>query len=85
MLRSHCLTICKLLYMQGRLVQLDFSAAFDRISSRGLLYKLRSMSVGGKFLSIVSQFLSDRRQRVSLKGKVSVSVDVVPGYSKVVF
>ena len=49
----------------------------DMVSLRGLLYKLRGIGVGGQFLSIVSQFLSDRRQRVHLDGKVNVSVDVV--------
>ena len=46
--------------MEGRLVQLDFSAEFDRANHRALLYKLRSIGVGGQFLSNVSEFLSDR-------------------------
>ena len=62
--------------MDGRLDQLNFSAAFDRVSHCSLLYKLRFIGGGGQFLFIVSQFLSDRRQRVRLDGKVSVSVDV---------
>ena len=33
----------------------------------------------GKFLSIVSEFFSDTRQRVRLEGKVNASVDVVSG------
>ena len=37
------------------------------------------MGVGGQFLFIVSQFLSDRMQRVRLNFKASVSVDVVSG------
>ena len=57
--------------MEGRLVQLDFSAAFDRVSHRGMLHKLRSICVGEQFLFVVS---SDRRQRVRLEGKVSVLV-----------
>ena len=65
--------------MEGRLVQLDFSAAFDRVSHRGLLRKLSSIGVGGQFLSIVSEFLSNRRQHVRLDGKVSASVIVVSG------
>ena len=40
--------------MERNLVQLDFSATFDRVSYRGLLYKLRSIGVGGPFLLIVS-------------------------------
>ena len=63
--------------MEGRLVQLDFSAASDRESHWGLLCKLRSIGVRGQFLSIASEFLRDRRQRVGLDGKVSTSVDLV--------
>ena len=36
------------------------------------------MHVGGQLLSIVTELLSDTRQHVSLAGKVSGSVDVVP-------
>ena len=67
---------------EGRLVQLDLSAAFDRVSHGGLLYKLRSIGIGGQFLSIVSQFLNNRRQHVRVDGKVNVSVDVVVGVSQ---
>ena len=35
--------------MEKRLVQLDFSAAFDRVSLNGLLLKLRSIGVGEQF------------------------------------
>ena len=50
--------------MEGRLVQLDFSAAFDGISHCGLWYQLRSIGVERQFLSIVSKFLRDGRQLV---------------------
>ena len=63
--------------MEGRPVQSDFSAAFDGVSHCGLLYKLRSIGVGGHFLSIVYEFLSGKRQPVHLDGKVSMSFDVV--------
>ena len=49
--------------MERRLVQLDFSVAFDRMSHSSLLYKLRSKDIGEHFLLIVSQFLSDMEQR----------------------
>ena len=45
----------------------------------GLLHKLRFIGVGGQFLSLGSQFHSDRRQRVRLDGKISLSVDLVLG------
>ena len=65
--------------MVGRSVLLDFSAALGRVSDCGLLYKLRSISVRGLFLSLVSEFLSDRKQRMRLDGKASASVDVASG------
>ena len=52
----------------------------DRASHCGLLYKLRSIGVWRTFVvHIVLEFLSDRRQRVCLDGKVSESVDVISG------
>ena len=48
--------------MESYLVQLDFSAAIDRVSNSGLLFKLKSISVGGSELSICIEFVSDRRQ-----------------------
>ena len=39
-------------------VQLDFSAAFDRGSYSGLLFKLKSIGVGDSVLSICTEFLS---------------------------
>ena len=50
--------------MESYIVQLDFSAAFDRASHSGLLFELKSVGVGGSVLSICTVFLSDRRQRV---------------------
>ena len=61
--------------IEGRLVQLNFSAPFDIVSHCCLLYKLRFIGIGGQFLSTVSEFFSDRRQRVHLDGKVSMLVD----------
>ena len=43
---------------------LDFSAAFDRVNHKALIFKLRELGVGGPFLSILTEFLSDRLQRV---------------------
>ena len=61
---SHQLQVALDRGMKERLVQLDFSVAFDRLSHRGLLYKLRSIGIGKKFLFRVLQFLWCRRQRV---------------------
>ena len=65
--------------MERKSVQLHFSAAFDSVSHCGLLYKLRCIGVGGWFLSILLEFLSDKRQCLRLDGKISASVHVVLG------
>ena len=44
---------------EARIVQIDFSAAFDRVNHQGILYKLCSVGIGGSVLSILTQFLSD--------------------------
>ena len=50
--------------MESYIVQLDFSAACDRVSHSGLLFKLKSIGIGGSVLSICKEFLSNCRQRV---------------------
>ena len=65
--------------MEGRFIQLDSPTVIDTVSHYGLQYKMRSISVGGQFLSMLSEFVSDRRQCISLDGKVSASVVVVSG------
>ena len=42
---------------EARMVQIDFSAAFDRVNHLGILYKLCSVCIGGSVLSILTQFL----------------------------
>ena len=49
-----------------------FSAAFDRVSLSGLLFKLKFIGVGGSGLSISTEFLSDLKQRVVVDGAASV-------------
>ena len=55
--------------------QLDFSAAFDRASHSGLLFKLKSNGEGGSVLFICREFLSNRRQRVVVDAATSDQVD----------
>ena len=45
---------------EARIVQIDFSAAFDRVDHLDILYKLCSEGTGGSVLSILTQFLSNR-------------------------
>ena len=54
-----------------QIVFLDISKAFDKVWHKGLLYKLTQNGISGKLLSIISNFLSNRKQRVVLNGKFS--------------
>ena len=49
---------------EARIVQIDFSAVFDRVNHQGILYQLCSEGIGGSVLSILTQFLSNRSQHV---------------------
>ncbi len=49
---------------ETRVVQLDFSAAFDQVNQPGLLRKLQSFGIGGPVLSVLTQFFTDRTHRV---------------------
>jgi hypothetical protein len=62
-----------------RLAQIDFRAAFDVIIHSGLLYKLRKIGLRGSFLSLLEQFLTDRRHRVCVNGSFSDWHDVRSG------
>ena len=44
---------------ESRILQIDFSAAFDRVNHQVILYKVCSVGIGGSVLSILIQFLSD--------------------------
>ena len=57
--------------IESYIVQLDFSAAFDRVSHSGLLFILKSIGVGSSVLSICREFLYNRRQRVVVDGATS--------------
>ena len=52
----------------ARIVQIDFSAAFDRVNHQGILFKLCSVGVGGSVLSVLTQVLSNRSQYVVVDG-----------------
>ena len=61
----------------ARIVQIDFSAAFDRVNDLGIHYMLCSVSIGGSVLSIVPQFLSNRSHHVMVDVCRSKLVDIV--------
>ena len=64
---------------EARIVQIDFSAAFDRVNHQGILFKLCSVGVGISVLSVLRQFLSNRSQYVVVDGCRSKLVNVVSG------
>ena len=63
----------------ARIVQIDFSAAFDRVNHQGILYKLSSVGIESSVLSVLRQFLSNRSQYVLVAVCRSKLVNVVSG------
>ena len=68
---------------EARIVQIYFSAAFDRVNHQGILYQLCSVGIGGSVLFILTQFLSNRSQHVMVDGCKSKLVNVVSGVPQV--
>ena len=66
----------------ARIVQFDFSAAFDWVNYQEILYKLCSVGIGGSVLSILTQFLSNRSQHVMVDGCTSKLINVVFGVTQ---
>ena len=56
---------------ETRIVQIDFSAAFDLVNHRALVYKLKELGIGGNLLNILKDFLHNRKQRVLVNGAAS--------------
>ena len=65
---------------EGRILQIDLSAAFDRVNHLGILYNLCYVGIGGSVLSILTQFLSNRSIKpIKPDGCWSKLVNVVSG------
>ena len=58
-------------------MQIDCSAAFDRVNHQGIIYRLSSVGVRGSVLSVLTQFSSNRSQFVLVDGCRSKLVNVV--------
>ncbi|XP_069979480.1 uncharacterized protein [Penaeus vannamei] len=69
--------------LESRLVSLDFSAAFDTVNHKGLIFNLKSFVVGGKVLSISNEFLTSRQQRVHVDGSFNLYSCVSSGVPQV--
>ena len=63
-------------------MQIDFSAAFDRVNHLGILYKLCSVGIGGSVLSMLTQCQSNRSQEVLVDSCRSKLVNVVSEVSQ---
>jgi hypothetical protein len=61
------------------LIFLDFMKAFDMVSHAHLIEKLKSFGFQGLLLNWIKSFLSNRRQRVVIKGECSSWKDVLSG------
>ena len=70
---------------EARIVQIDFSAAFDRVNHQGIRYRLSSVGIGGSVSSVLTQFLSNRSQFVLVDGCRNKLVNLVSGVPRAVF
>ena len=64
---------------QARILQINFSAVFDRVNHQRILYKFCSPGIGCSALSIMTQLLSNRAQHVMADGYRSNQVNIVSG------
>jgi hypothetical protein len=64
---------------QVDILYLDFSKAFDSVSHRLSVHKLKSYGIQGKLLGWFQQYLSGRQQRVVLEGVTSDWLPVTSG------
>ena len=51
-------------------VFLDISKAFDKVWHDGLIFKLQENGISGNLLNVLKHFLTNRKQRVVLKGNL---------------
>ena len=70
---------------EARIVQIDVSASFNRVNHQRILYKLFCVGIGCSVLSILTQLLSNRPQRVIVDRCRSKLVNVVAAGRRVVF
>ena len=57
--------------LDARLVFLDYSKAFDKVWHKGLLFKLKQMGLSSSLLLWFESYLSNRSQKVVIKGQTS--------------
>ena len=57
--------------LEVRSVYLDMSKAFDKVWHEGLVFKLKQNGIDGKLLTLLQNYLTNRKQRVVINGKES--------------
>ena len=60
-------------------IYLDCRKAFDSVPTKRLILKVEAVGIGGKLLAWVKAFLTDREQRVHLRGQYSPWCRVLSG------
>ena len=60
-------------------VFLDISKAFDKVWQIGLLFKLKAYGVDGELLSLLENYLENRKQGVVLNGQISERREINSG------
>ena len=73
---SHALQSVLESEQEDRILQIDYSAAFEMVNHQGILYKLCTVSIGASMLSILTLNLS---QLVMVDGCRSKLVNIVTG------
>jgi len=74
-------TFCRALDngLEVRVVFFDISKAFDKVWHRGVLYKLQQAGIRGNLLSFLSNYLTDRKQKVIIPGAHSSPMEILAG------
>ena len=49
----------------------DVSKAFDRVWHKGLIFKLKQHGIDGEFVKWITDYLSERQQKVIIRGCIS--------------
>ena len=60
-------------------IYLDMSKAFDKVSHKRLLLRLREFGFGGNILNWFRSYLQDRRQQTTILGATSLPSQVTSG------
>ena len=61
------------------IIYIDFQKAFSKVPHKRLLSKLKAHGIRGNVLKWIENWLTDRKQRVAIKGKASAWTSVTSG------